>query len=172
METQSAIWPILYFKAEWQSGRRKATVAFCAGSCAYWKRENRHFAGACMDVDKQVEYWTASSAEDLGAAQMLLEKGYVRQGLFFAHLALEKILKAHVVRTRREVPPRIHNLLRLAQLAGLTYDGDREEFLRRFDAHQLEGRYPDLQQVAIHPARAREQLQKAMETAQWLKAQL
>lgn len=125
-----------------------------------------------MDIDKQVEYWATGSAEDLGAAEMLVEKGYARQGLFFAHLALEKMLKAHVVRARRDVPPRIHNLVRLAQLAGLKPDDEQEQFLRRFDAHQLEGRYPDSQQVVIDPARARQQLQKAMETVQWLKAQL
>lgn len=125
-----------------------------------------------MDVEKQVEYWAAGSTDDLRAAEILLEKGCVRQGLFFAHLALEKMLKAHVVRATRDVPPRVHNLVRLAQLAGLTPDHDREQFLRRFDAHQLEGRYPDSQQVAIDPARARQQFQQATETVQWLKAQL
>jgi HEPN domain-containing protein len=125
-----------------------------------------------MDVDKQIEYWTTGSAEDLGAARILLEQGYTRQGLFFAHLALEKMLKAHVVRAKQEVPPRIHNLVRLTQLAGLNLDDERERFLRRFDAHQLEGRYPDSQQVMIDPARAKQQLQKATETVQWLKAQL
>jgi HEPN domain-containing protein len=125
-----------------------------------------------MDVEKQVEYWTTGSAEDLAAAETLLEKGYARQGLFFAHLALEKVLKAHVVRAQQDVPPRIHNLLRLAQLAGLKPDDDQERFLRKFDAFQLEGRYPDSQQVVIDPARARQQLQKATETVQWLKAQL
>jgi HEPN domain-containing protein len=125
-----------------------------------------------MDVDRQVEYWTAGSAEDLAAAESLLEKGHLRHGLFFAHLALEKMLKAHVVRATREVPPRIHNLVRLAQLAGLEPDHEQEQFLRRFDAHQLEGCYPDSQQMEIDPARARQQFQQATETAQWLKAQL
>jgi HEPN domain-containing protein len=125
-----------------------------------------------MDVEKQAEYWTTGSAEDLGAAEVLLAQGYTRQSLFFAHLALEKMLKAHMVRARQDVPPRIHNLLRLAQLAGLRPGDEREEFLRRFDAHQLEGRYPDSQHVALDPARAKRQLEKATETVQWLRAQL
>jgi len=125
-----------------------------------------------MDVDKQVEYWTKGSAEDLVAAETLLEKGHLRQGLFLAHWALEKMLKAHVVRATHDIPPCIHNLVRLAQLAGLKPDNEQEKFLRRFDLYQLEARYPDSQQVALDPARARQELQKATEMSQWLKAQL
>lgn len=42
-----------------------------------------------MDVDKQIEYWRAGSDKDFAAAQSLLEKGHLRQSLFFCHLARE-----------------------------------------------------------------------------------
>lgn len=42
-----------------------------------------------MNVDEQIEYWRTGSAEDLAAAESLIEKGHLRHGLFFAHLALE-----------------------------------------------------------------------------------
>ncbi len=42
-----------------------------------------------MDVPKQVDYWRIGGQEDLAAAKSLLEKGHLRHGLFFAHLALE-----------------------------------------------------------------------------------
>jgi HEPN domain-containing protein len=125
-----------------------------------------------MGVDEQVEYWKTGSAEDFAAAESLLAQGHLRHCLFFAHLALEKMLKAHVVHATQGVPPRIHNLVRLARLAGLTPDDDQERFLRRFDLYQLEGRYPDSQQVVLDPDLARQELQKAMEVRQWLKAQL
>ncbi|MHC4519881.1 MAG: HEPN domain-containing protein, partial [Planctomycetota bacterium] len=98
-----------------------------------------------MDVAKQVEYWTVGSEEDLDAAESLLEKGHLRHGLFFAHLALEKMLKAPVVQRTGQSPPKIHNLVRLAQRAGLEPEPEQERFLRRYDVHQLEGRYPDSQ---------------------------
>ncbi len=88
---------------------------------------------------------------DLAAPESLLEKGHLRHCLFFAHLALEKMLKAHVVRATRDDPPRIHNLVRLAQLAGLKPTGEQERFLRRFDLYQWEGRHPDVRQVALDP---------------------
>jgi len=125
-----------------------------------------------MDIEGQIEYWRTSSAEDLAAAESLIEKEHLRHGLFFAHLALEKMLKAHVVRVTRDAPPRIHNLVRLARLAGLKPTDEQERFLRRFDLYQLEGPYPDVRQVVLDPGLARRELQKATEIWQWLKSQL
>jgi HEPN domain-containing protein len=125
-----------------------------------------------MGIEEQIEYWKRGSAEDLAAAESLLEKGHLRHCLFFAHLALEKMIKAHVVRTTRDDPPRIHNLVRLAQLTGLDPDDEQEKFLRRFDLYQLEGRYPDARQVVLDPGLTRRELQKATEIWQWLKTQL
>jgi len=86
-----------------------------------------------MDVIKQIEYWRTGAEEDFAAAQSLLEKGHLRHALFFAHLALEKMLKALVTQRTREVPPRIHNLLRLASLAGLEIRSEQKILLGRFD---------------------------------------
>ena len=49
-----------------------------------------------VDISKQIEYWNRSAQEDWQVAQQLVESGKIRHGLFFAHLALEKVLKAHV----------------------------------------------------------------------------
>jgi HEPN domain-containing protein len=125
-----------------------------------------------MDIQKQVDYWRTGAEEDFAAAQPLLEKGYLRHCLFFVHLALEKMLKAHVAAKTKDVPPRIHNLVRLAQLARLGLDREQEFFLRRFDVYQMEGRYPDSQQVSINLKIAQEEIQKAKEMLEWLKAQL
>jgi HEPN domain-containing protein len=39
--------------------------------------------------------------------------------LFSAHLTIEKALKAHVVKNTKKFPPMIHNLVSLANIAGL-----------------------------------------------------
>lgn len=125
-----------------------------------------------MNVDEQIEYWRKGSAKDFAAAESLLEKGHLRHGLFFAHLALEKMLKSHVVRNTRETPPRIHNLVRLARLAGLMPSEGQERLLRRFDLYQLEGRYPDSPQAEIGGDLAKQEHQEAAEVLRWLKTQL
>ena len=54
-----------------------------------------------IDVEKQVAYWRASAAEDWQVTEELVSLGRTRHSLFFAHLALEKLLKAHVCRAQR-----------------------------------------------------------------------
>lgn len=125
-----------------------------------------------MEVDKQIEYWRAGSDEDFAAAESLLEKGHLRHSLFFCHLALEKMLKAHVARQINDVPPRIHNLVRLAEVANLKLEPERREFLREFNLYQLEGRYPDFVQVSIDMNLAQEEIDRTREMLRWLKRQL
>jgi HEPN domain-containing protein len=125
-----------------------------------------------MDVGKQVEYWKNSSDEDLAAAESLLEKGHLRHALFLAHLAVEKMLKAHVTRVTCDIPPRTHNLVRLAELARLELDSQQISFLTRFGIYQLEGRYPDSAQVVLDLGAVREKFRSAQEMLIWLKKQL
>ena len=128
--------------------------------------------GQQMDVSKQIDYWRTSGDEDFAAAESLLERGHLRHCLFFAHLAIEKILKAHVTRQINDIPPRIHNLVRLAEKAELSLDTEQTSFLRSFDIFQLEGRYPDSTQILLDSKAAQEKLSKAGDIIKWLKEQL
>ena len=125
-----------------------------------------------MDISKQVDYWKTSGEEDFAAAESLLEKDHLRHCLFLAHLAIEKMLKAHVTRQTKDVPPRTHNLVRLAGIANLKLDSKQKEFLREFSIYQLEGRYPDFEQVPVDSGLARDEVSKAKEIFLWLKMQL
>jgi len=116
-----------------------------------------------MDVSKQVDYWRIGGQEDLAAAVSLLEKGHLRHGLFFAHLALEKLLKAHVTRQTKDVPPRIHNLARLAEIAKLSISSEQSSLLNEFGVYQLEGRYPDSVELNLDPVFARGEISRAEE---------
>ncbi len=51
-----------------------------------------------VDIEKQIAHWKRGALEDWEVAVELVDKDRYRHGLFFAHLALEKILKAHVCR--------------------------------------------------------------------------
>jgi HEPN domain-containing protein len=125
-----------------------------------------------MDIKQQMRYWVVSSEEDFAAAQSLLDKGHLRHCLFFAHLAVEKMLKAHVVKTTREIPPRIHDLLRLSQIAALDLDEAQKGRLLEFRAYLLEGRYPDSQQMPLDPPFVNSELVRMKDMLEWLKAQL
>jgi HEPN domain-containing protein len=125
-----------------------------------------------MDVRRQIEYWLNGSQDDIEAAAVLLEKHKIRQSLFFAHLAVEKALKAHVSKTTNSVPPRTHDLLRLAELAGISIPAPRRMFLARLQRYCMEGRYPDLLPETPEWDGARTELDAAQETRSWLVEQL
>ena len=86
-----------------------------------------------MDVEKQTDHWKTGSQEDLAAARHLMENDHRRHALFFAHLAIEKALKAHVCLHTNDLPPRIHNLTLLARKTALSLDATQQEFLLAFD---------------------------------------
>jgi len=75
-----------------------------------------------LDIQKQIDYWHKSAVEDWQVAQDLLNEGRVRHSLFFAHLSLEKLLKAIVCYHTQDLAPRLHNLVRLAELTGLSWN--------------------------------------------------
>lgn len=125
-----------------------------------------------MNINKQIEYWVKGAEEDFAAAEALFDKGYFRHCLFFVHLSLEKILKAHVVVKTKDVPPRIHDLVRFSQIAELNLSKAQKDLLLEFGIYQLEGRYPDSQQMPLDKVFVKKEIARAKEILEWLKAQL
>lgn len=94
----------------------------------------------------------------------MFASGHYDWCLFVGHLALEKILKALWVKNNSgEMPPRTHNLVRLAELAGYALSQRDAEFLAFVNQFNVETRYPDYKR-AFHtiatPSFAEENLNK------------
>ena len=63
--------------------------------------------------------------------------------LFFGHLALEKILKALVVKETKKHAPYTHSLPLLVSKLSIKIPEDTEKKLAAFMEFYIEGRYPD-----------------------------
>ncbi|MBN2452489.1 MAG: HEPN domain-containing protein [Lentisphaeria bacterium] len=124
-----------------------------------------------MDIQKQVAYWRHGAVEDWDVGIGLVEQGKIRHGLFFVHLALEKLLKAHVCRSTQDFAPKVHSLLRLAELSGLDFPVDHVEFLSRFDQYSIAGRYPGTTQPLPTGEETARDAGVAQEVFAWLTAQ-
>ena len=96
-----------------------------------------------MDITKQMSYWIEGANSDIETAELLIQNRKLLHGLFFCHLTIEKILKASVVKTTLEIPPKTHNLLRLQELAIVSLVKDELQLLDVLMIYQLEGRYPE-----------------------------
>lgn len=125
-----------------------------------------------IDIQKQITYWQNGAIEEWELAQDLVKRNKTRHGLFFAHLALEKLLKAHVCHQTQDLPPRIHNLTRLAELATLNLSQTQVDVLAEMNVFNLEGRYPDLSLAPLSKKEAKDYLRRAEEVYQWLMSQL
>jgi len=116
-----------------------------------------------VDIDHQVAHWRDGAREEWEVAAVLLQKGRVRHALFFTHLAVEKALKALACRHTRDLAPRTHNLVRLAEAAGLALGHDRLRVLARLNEFCQAGRYPEapgrlpsVEEAEVRVAEARE----------------
>ena len=116
--------------------------------------------------------WVALAEYDLETAQHMLKTGRYLYVVFMCHLALEKMLKAHVCRVTGDIPPRIHRLTALADRAGLKPTRRRSIFLGHFDLYQLEGRYPDPSAEPVRVTECRQEMKKAEDVLKWLKEKL
>ncbi len=97
-----------------------------------------------VNITKHIAYWRNSAEEDWEVAVQLIKTDKIRQGLFFLHLTLENILKAHVCRKSKDIAPRLHNLVRLAELSGIVFSQEQTEHLAEMNPSNIEGRYPEM----------------------------
>lgn len=121
-----------------------------------------------IDIQKQIAYWRDGAKEDWAVAKELVDRGRIRHGLFFAHLALEKALKAHVCAKAQDLAPRIHNLMMLAEAAGLPLTPDQRKTLAEMNVFALAGRYPEMLPPEPAIADAHALLKQAEEVFTWL----
>ena len=64
--------------------------------------------------------------------------------LFWAHLVLEKLAKAHWVKNHEEnIPPKVHNVVWLLEESEVEVSPEDMMFLEVFNRFQLSTRYPD-----------------------------
>lgn len=96
-----------------------------------------------VDIAKTVTYWLESSEYDLDTGATLLRSKKFPYALFFGHLAIEKLLKALVVKHSGEHAPFSHSLGMLAARTGIEFSEERMDQLAEFMEFHTEARYPD-----------------------------
>ena len=101
-----------------------------------------------MNKQDHIDYWRRTADSDWTAAETLFDKGHYLQCLFFAHLVLEKLLKAHWVKDNTTLtPPKVHNLEFLMLQTDLQFQltVDEKLILDSMGLFQMQTRYPDYQ---------------------------
>jgi len=97
-----------------------------------------------MTKQEHINYWVETAAKNWKAVAPLYKAKCYIEALFWAHLVLEKLLKAQWVKDNiGNTPPKIHHLIKLAAQTKLVFTDEELLFLAKMNELQLEGRYPD-----------------------------
>ena len=97
-----------------------------------------------MTKEEHIKYWVDTARKDWKTVQVLFSERRYMHSLFWAHLVIEKLAKAHWVRTHEDnYPPRIHNIKSLLEQSEIDLGEETMKFLEDFNNFQLSGRYPD-----------------------------
>lgn len=128
-----------------------------------------------MNIKLNIDYWLKSAAHDLDVAGTLFLNQKYDWCLFIGHLVIEKTLKAFYVRDKQEMPPKIHNLVRLAENTKLALDKEQLQFLAEVNRFNIEARYNDYKfkfQKLCTAEFTEEQFSKIKEMYKWLLFQM
>jgi HEPN domain-containing protein len=121
---------------------------------------------------EDTQNWIALAEYDLETARHMLKTGRFLYVIFLCHLALEKMLKAHVTEVTEAIPVKTHDLIYLVKKCGLELPEEKMDFIGKINTASVPTRYPEDLRGAIEefpkPV-AREYLRETEEVIRWLK---
>ena len=121
------------------------------------------------------EKWAAQARYDIETAKAMFDTGRYLYVLFCCQQAVEKMLKALIARRTRTMPPRLHNLMRLAEVAALTVPEDTAHLFRRLTDFYIASRYPEeIEEAAwsVEVSQMQQTYVATEEALRWLSAML
>ncbi|MBI4726190.1 HEPN domain-containing protein [candidate division TA06 bacterium] len=128
-----------------------------------------------FDIEKTVNYWLNGAEYDLETAEAMLKAKRYPYALFMGHLAVEKLLKALVVKKTENHAPYIHSLPVLAKKLGDDMPEEITDKLAGFMEFYQESRYPEEEMEFYKKCTAgftAENFDEIKRVFKWLKAKL
>lgn len=125
-------------------------------------------------MEKEISYWIEHAVYDLETAEAMLNSGRHLYVTFMCQQAIEKLLKAIIIKIKSIVPPFSHNLRRLTEIAGIDNDMTDQQlnFLDDLTPFCVATRYPAYKNKMAWIATqevSKNYLQQTKELFEWLK---
>jgi len=128
-----------------------------------------------LDIDKVVGHWMETSDGDFNTMLVLFDAKSYHWALFMGHIAIEKLLKAYIVKQTGSHAPHTHNLYRLAEYGSLEISEEYADWLFKITTFNLNARYDDYKKefyAICTVAFAKEWIEKIKTLQQWIKQML
>ncbi len=127
------------------------------------------------NIVKLIKYWSELSDYDMITAGYMFKAGRFPYCLFMCHLAIEKILKALIVKLIKANAPYSHNLVDLAKKTGIEFSEEQKILLADLTEFNLEARYPEWQKqfyLKCNKKYTENYFSSSVKMQKWLKKQL
>lgn len=121
---------------------------------------------------KDTANWIALADYDIETARHMLATERYLYVIFLCHLALEKLLKAHVAEVTQTIPIKTHDLIYLVKKSQLNLSESHLDFIGKINTASIPTRYPDDLQRSLREYTklvAKDYLNQTIELVQWLK---
>lgn len=128
-------------------------------------------------MDDKTLYWLDLSDYDIKTAEAMLEtKRYLYVG-FMCHQCIEKLFKALISEKELDVAPKIHNLIRLAELCQVfeNMPERHKETIFLLNPLNIESRYPTYKEdmlKQLDDEKCKSILDSTKELIEWIRQQL
>ena len=102
-----------------------------------------------MTTEEKVKYWIELSDTDIRVARDLLKLNHFLYVAFMCHQCIEKIFKAAYEYQINDTPPFVHDLMMLANKAGIfaMLNDEQINFIERLSPLNIRARYPEYKKM-------------------------
>jgi len=132
-----------------------------------------------MKNEEKIKYWLGLADYDLETARAMLKSSRYLYVGFMCHQTIEKALKAVISKNCKEdeFPPKIHNLLKLAEQAQILAALSAQQLaaLKEINPLNIEARYPEYKDMLLNALTEKEckrLLSKTEVLLKWIKTKL
>jgi len=127
-----------------------------------------------MTSEEKVRYWMELSDEDIRVAKGLLKLEHFLYVAFMCHQCIEKIFKATYEYRINDTPPFVHDLMLIADRAGILdlFDDLQMDFIEQLSPLNIKARYPGYRkELAKEMTKSvcEDLINKTQELQQWTK---
>lgn len=125
-------------------------------------------------MTKLPDEWLLQADYDMETADAMFEKGRYIYTVFMCHLSIEKVLKGLYQKRLTELPPKVHNLIYLAEKTGISLPENLNDHMIYLNRLSIPTRYPeDLRktQTVLNKEKSFEILEQSRKVLKWIKTQ-
>ena len=127
-----------------------------------------------MTREEKIAYWLDIADYDMETAEAMYKTKRWLYVAFMCHQVIEKTIKAYWSAIRDDIPPYVHNHMRLADGCGLYEQMSEEQktFLEIITNYNIEARYPEDKAAlarTLSPNVCRDLIDNTKQLQQWIK---